>query len=334
MRAIKITILILFLISISIYKTNALTIKIGSIAPERSPWGTALKELAQEWAKITDGKIRLSIYHGGIVGSELDMIRKMRMGILGGASLTNIGITQIYPDIYVLNTPFLFNSDKELNYILDKIRSTFEREVEKKGFKIIIWTMAGWVNLFTKNPVFLPEDLKNHKISFSTATPKMEQAWKKSGYQIIPNELKDMMMALQSGMVNAFYLPPLIAGSGQYFPLAPNMCSLKVSPLLGGIILSNKTWGEIPNQYKKSMLSITNKISERLYKETKKIEQDTIKMMQEHGLVINHVPLDAVGKWRAEAAKGMDVLIGNAFSRKIYSQVLKYLKNYRKNYDK
>ena len=143
MRAIKITILILFLISISIYKTNALTIKIGSIAPERSPWGTALKELAQEWAKITDGKIRLSIYHGGIVGSELDMIRKMRMGILGGASLTNIGITQIYPDIYVLNTPFLFNSDKELNYILDKIRSTFEREVEKKGLRSLFGPWLG-----------------------------------------------------------------------------------------------------------------------------------------------------------------------------------------------
>ena len=66
-----------------------LTIKVGSIAPARSPWDKALRELGREWKKISNGSIRLKIYPGGIAGSEKAMIRKMKIGTLGGAVFTN-----------------------------------------------------------------------------------------------------------------------------------------------------------------------------------------------------------------------------------------------------
>ena len=53
-------------------------------------------------------------------------------------------------------------------------------------------------------------------------------------------------MSLQSGMVEAFYLPPLVAGSGQYFPMAPHMLSLKIAPLVGGMVIVDRIWEKIP----------------------------------------------------------------------------------------
>ncbi|UCH97219.1 MAG: TRAP transporter substrate-binding protein DctP, partial [Candidatus Aminicenantes bacterium] len=207
---------------------EALTIKIGTIVPLRSPWVKELKKLGVEWGKITNGKVEIKIYAGGIAGGEDDMVRKIRMGTLGGAVFSNIGINNIYPDSNVLNIPFLFNSEDELDYVLDKMKSFFEMEIEQKGFKVIAYTKAGWIYFFSKRPVTYPEDLKKHKLSFSTGARAWEEAWKRSGYRVIPGELKDMMMALQSGMVDSFYLHPLLAASGQYFPLAPNMCQLKI----------------------------------------------------------------------------------------------------------
>lgn len=318
-----------FLIGFSALLTAAQTIKIGTIVPLRSPWVKELKKLDLEWRRITNGEVKLKIYAGGIAGDEEDMVRKIRMGVLGGAVFTNRGITHIQSDFYVLNIPFLLKSDKELDYIMAKMTPGIEESIEKKGFKVVIWAKAGWIYFFTKDPVLYPKDLKKHKLSFTTGAPEMEQAWKKSGYHIIPNELKDMMMALQSGMVNAFYLPPLMAASGQYFPFAPNMCSIKIAPLVGGVVISSRIWKRIPDNYKPEMLKVAQTMSDTLLSKTMKLEEEAIVEMKKHKFKINQVPKDAYPLWKAASDKGMDALIGKSFSKEIYETMLKHIEEFR-----
>ncbi len=333
MKMAKHIILLLIIASVLTLPAYSLTIKIGSIAPARSPWDKALRELGREWAKITEGQVKLKIYPGGIAGNQDDMIRKMRMGILGGAVMVNIGLTKLYPDVYALNIPFLITTEDELNYVLDKLKPIYEKGIEEKGFKVIIWSLAGFVHFFTKEPVRYPEDMKKHKLSFTTNEPEMEQAWKKSGYHVVPNDLNDLMMALQSGMVTAFYLPPLVAGSGQYFPLAPNMCSQRIAPLVGGIVLTKSIWEKIPEKYKKEMMDVCFRLADQLYKKTVELEKEAIEEMIKHGLKIVDFPPGAMQKWREASDKGMNELIGKVFSKEIYDLLLHYLEEFRKKND-
>jgi len=311
----------------------SITIKIGSIAPAKSPWDKALRELGREWRSISGGQIKVKIYPGGIAGSEDDMIRKMKVGILGGAVFTNRGLTKIYSDFYVLNLPFTFNSEKEFLHVAGKMNPIFEEGIEKKGYKVVIWSMAGWVHFFSKHKIEYPKDLKRHKLSFTTGEPEREQVWKKSGYQVIPNDMSDLMMGLQSGMVNAFYLPPLVAASGQYFPLAPNMLSLKIAPIYGGIVISKKKWKQIPDKFKPKLMALAQKISIDLKNKTASLEQEAVDTMKKHGLKIHSLPADGMVKWRAAVEKGFKSLINKVFSRQIYEKMIEYLKNFRTNKD-
>ena len=308
---------------------EAQVIKIGSIAPDRSPWNDALKEIGREWESISRGQVKLKIYPGGIAGSEEDMIRKMKVGTLGGAVLTNIGLTKIYPDAFVLSIPFMFHSEEEMAYVMERLNPIFEKQIQEKGFKVIIWTMSGWVNFFSKKPVLYPQDLKKQKLAFSTGEPAMEQAWKKSGYNIVPNDLKDLMMALQSGMVDAFYLPPLIAGSGQYFPLAPHMCSLKIAPLVGGMVIVDKIWQRIPENFKQPMMDVVTRLSDKLAGETADLEKKALDSMKKNGLIIHEPPADSPSQWKEAADKGMDELIGKVFKKEIYEKLQQLLQEYR-----
>jgi TRAP-type C4-dicarboxylate transport system substrate-binding protein len=310
---------------------SAQIIKIGSIAPDRSPWNDALKEIGREWEKITNGQVILKIYPGGIAGDEDDVIRKMKFGTLGGAVLTNIGITDINADAFVLNTPFLFNSEKEMSFVMGRLVPIFEKQNKEKGYQTIIWTMSGWVNFFSKNPVLYPQDLKKQKLSVSTGEPEMEQAWKKSGYHVVPTELKDLMMALQSGMVEAFYLPPLLAGAGQYFPFAPHMNSLKIAPLVGGLVIVNRIWDKIPETYKQPMMAAVQKIQAKLSGKTDALEIEALASMKKNGLIIHEAPTDSLPQWKEAANKGMDELVGKVFSKEIYEKLLQILQEYRQN---
>lgn len=326
MKRIKTIILLLLLPLLC----SAQIIKIGSIAPDRSPWNDALKEIGREWERITNGQVILKIYPGGIAGDEDDMIRKMKFGTLGGAVLTNIGITDINADAFVLNIPFLFNSEKEMDYIMGQLVPIFEKQNREKGYQTIIWTMSGWVNFFSKNPVLYPQDLKKQKLSVSSGEPEMEQAWKKSGYHVVPTELKDLMMSLQSGMVEAFYLPPLLAGAGQYFPFAPHMNTLKIAPLVGGMVIVNRIWEKIPENYKQPMMAAVQKIRATLKGKTDALETEALASMKKNGLIIHEAPADSLPQWKDAASKGMDELVGKKCSKEIYDKLLQMLQEYRR----
>lgn len=312
---------------------QGITIKIGTIAPERSPWGKALQELSRDWLRITQGKVELKLYPGEIAGNEDDMIRKVRMGILGGAALSNRGLKKIYNDIYVLNIPFAIRNDRELTQLLARLKPEFESGIEKNGFKVVIWSTSGWVNFFSKHPIHSPQDVRHLRISFVTGEPLLAQAWKEAGFRVIPNDLKDLMMALQSGMVDSFYLPPMLAASGQYFSQAPHMCDLQVAPLVGAIVIGDQFWKQIPGEFHAPMMQRAREMSDKLYKDTIRLEQEALDTMVKHGLTIHHVEPEEVPAWEEAAEKGMKVLVGKAFSREIYEKFTAILREIREQND-
>jgi TRAP-type C4-dicarboxylate transport system substrate-binding protein len=137
------------------------------------------------------------------------------------------------------------------------------------------------------------------------------------------------MMSLQSGMVDAFYLPPLVAGSGQYFAMAPHMCSLKIAPLVGGLVIVDRIWERIPQNFKGPMMAAVDRVSAKLAGETEALEKKALESMKKNGLIIHEAPADSLAKWKEAADKGMDELVGKVFSKEIYAQLLQTLQEFR-----
>lgn len=305
-------------------------IKIGSIAPSRSPWDKALEKVAREWERISNGTIQVKIYPGGLAGTEIDMIRKMRLGSLQGGVFTSMGMSKIERSVTALNIPLLFHSPEEFNVVFEKVRPALEQKVEEKGFKVVLWTLAGWVQFFTKKPIVNPEDLKKFKISVTDNDPEIEQVWKKMGYEVVPGDFKDLMVQLSSGAVTAAYMPPLLAGSGQFFAVVPHLLTLRLAPLVGGLLLSDKAWASIPTDLRQPLLEAVADASRGLYEETMRLEADAVKMMQDNGLIVHEPTAEALSKWRDAAALGVSDLIGPIFSKEMYDRIVGYLQEFRK----
>jgi len=311
--------------------SGAVVIKIGSIAPDRSPWDKALEKMANDWERLSNGTVQVKIYPGGIAGGEQDMIRKMRLGVLQGGVFSNMGLAKIDHSLTVISIPFLFHSREEFNAVFDQMKPTFEKLIEAKGFKLMFWTLAGWVNFFSKSPVVEPEDLRKLKISVTADFPEIEQIWKGMNYEVVTGD-NDLMIQLQSGAVTALYLPPLVAASGQFFTLASHMLAPSLAPLVGGLLLSDKAWASIPAELHQPFLDATIGAAKGLYDETMALEADAVKMMKDNGLVIHEVPAGAMAKWRQAAQKAVDDLIGSVFSKEIYDQAVGYVQAYRKSH--
>ncbi len=305
-------------------------IKIASIAPERSPWGKALEKVAADWERLSNGAVEVKIFPGSIAGNEQDMIRKIRLGVLQGGVFSNMGLAKIDPSMTVLSLPFLFHSREEFNAVFERLRPSLERTLESKGFKVMLWTLAGWVNFFTKSPVLEPDDLKRAKISVTADFPELEQVWRRMGYEVVTGEANTLMIQLQSGAASGAYLPPLFAASGQYFALVPHMFGPSLAPLVGGLLLSDRAWASIPAELHGPFLEAVAGAAKGLYEETMAVEADAVKMMKENGLVVHDLPAGKLALWHQAADQAIDRLIGPVFSKELYDEVVAYIREYRK----
>lgn len=311
-------------------RARALTIKLGSLAPIGSPWDIGLKKLSAEWNRISGGEIVMKIYPGGIVGDEDDMIRKMRIGQLDAAAITGVGMNRIYNGILAIQLPLFIRNDRELEYVLEKMKPYFEEKLAGKGFKVLIWHTAGWAHFFGKKPIVHPDDLKKQKMWVWDGDPNQLQAWKEQGFQPVPLAATEIMTSLQSGMAEAFTTSPLTAAAYQWFGLAPNMCGMKWAPFLGSIIISNRVWDRIPEKLRPKLMETVRAIGVTLQKEALLADEKAVAIMQNNGLKVNPVPEQMVDQWKLAVDEGFKKIIGKSFEKAAYDKAKAHLEEFRR----
>ena len=307
------------------------TIKLGSVAPANSPWGKALQQLAGRWHKLSDGEVKLKLYMGGIAGDEKDMIRKIRIGQLQAGAVTMLGLTTMAPDVLGLSIPFSIQSEEEFAYVLAKTRPYFESKISQKGFTVLTWSFSGWINLFSKLPVIYPDDLKNQTLGVPSEDAELLDAWRGLGFDAVSVSIPDLMIALQSGRIEALYSPPLLAAAFQWFHFAGHISPLKISPVFGAIIVKKSTWDRVSDEYKPALVQAVQEAERVLYTESKRLEQEALAVMQKHGLVVNPVPRDAKRMWRTIMHSAFSRALAATFSKDFFESLQATISDYRNN---
>jgi len=307
----------------------AQTLKVGTLAPEGSPWHDLLVDIGEKWKVDSGGRVTLHIYPGGVTGDEPDMIRKMRVGQLQAAALTGAGLALIAPEVQALQMPMMFASYDELDYVRDRVAPKLEAAIEKQGFKVLNWGDAGWVRFFAKRPVIRPDDLKPLKIFTWEGDTTYVEAMKEMGYQPVPLAATDIYTALQSGLIDAFPTTAIAALSFQWFGLANHMTDVRWAPLVGALIVSTNAWRSVPDDLKPILARDAADAAIAARAKIRPLEDQAIVAMQAHGLVVHTVPKDALAEWEATARIGDQKIIGKAVPAAMVGEVEHLRDQYR-----
>ncbi len=322
-------VLVAALISISGFNLGALDIKVGSLAPSDTPWEDALVSLANKWQDISDGELEVKIYASGIAGDEADMLRKVRLGDrLQGAALSGTGLNRISSELLVMSLPFFFESYDELEYVMEQVTPYFEDIVSKKGFKLVGWTTAGWVHFFGKKPIVTPQDLKDQKLAVSAEDEEILYTWRAMGFDATPLHTTEVLTGLQTGMVEAFHTPPIVAAVFQWFGVTPHMSNFQIAPLIAGFVVNGRTWRRVSDEYKEELLAVADEALKPLYSEVEELEKEAIQIMKDNGLEISPFPESARQEWLDLVDRGYEKLIGSAVSEETFE----YVKGVRDEY--
>ncbi|MGC3997165.1 MAG: TRAP transporter substrate-binding protein DctP [Anaeromyxobacter sp.] len=218
------------------------TVKLGTLAPQGSTWHDLLREMGQRWEQASGGQVKLRIYPGGAQGSEGEMVRKMGIGQLQAASISNVGMHDVIPEPQGLSVPFLFDDEAQMECAFDKVRPQIEAALDKRGLVAIQWSKIGAIHLFCNQPHRAPSDTASAKIWAWEGDPKSVEAFRLAGLKPVVLSSSDIVPSLQTGMIDCVPNVPLYVLTTRLYDKAPYMMDTPWSYMIGATLVRKDTW--------------------------------------------------------------------------------------------
>lgn len=306
------------------------TVKMATLAPEGSSWHLILKEATEKWKKISNGRVSVIIYPGGVAGDDPDVVRKMKLGTLHAGVLTAVGVAEIDKSVYALGVPMMYASYDEVYSVLEKMRPKLEAGIEKQGFVVLNWADAGWVHFFTQKPVVVPDDLKKLSLFAWANDIDSIEILKGLGFDVRPLPSTEIATALQTGLVSAVGVSPQVAVISQYFHYAKNMTDMNWELLLGAAVIRKSVWDKIPADLHAPLLEAMREAGKKLQDDIRKGGERDVTAMKARGLNVVPVDVKARDAWIKMVESAYSLIRGRIVPAEAFDEALKHRDEYRK----
>lgn len=150
---------------------------------------------------LPDHDLRLLIR--GETGPEELMfgsLRRDRIQIAGGSFA---GIATLVPEIALLSAPFLFDSEDEVDFVMDRyMLGAFRELFVAVGLQLLHWSEVGWVNLYGRQRLISPASARNRRVRASASIAS--QAFiREIGADTITMPFSEVLPSLQTGLIDA-----------------------------------------------------------------------------------------------------------------------------------
>ena len=305
-------------------------IRLGTLVPKGSPWEQILLNMGEEWKKASGGKVQLVIYPGGEQGDEPEMVQKLRIQKLQAVALSGAGLSGIDAAVSALQIPMMLASYEEVDYVRDRISDRLEKGLAQRGFIVLNWGDAGWVHFFTKQPAMYPDEIRKMKLCVLQGDNSTFELYKMHGFRPVSLAATDILTGLQTGLIDAFQSPPLVALSNQWFGGAKNMLDIPFAQLAGATVISKSVWDKIPAPVQKEMMQSGRAAGVALRQEIRKAEAASIPLMQQFGMNVVHPDAKALADWRQLSESIWPKLRGSMVPADLFDQVKRLRDEYRK----
>ena len=303
-------------------------LKIATIAPDGSSWMNALKKADRIIRKRTNDRVQMRFYAGGILGDEEITLKKIRLGQIDGALFTSDGLSNIYSDLRVTEVPFLFSGYKAVDYVMKNMKSYFDEGFEKQGFTMLGWSEVGFVYLMGTKPLARIDDIKGLKVWLLSDSDIARSLFHELGFSTVSLKITDVLVGLQTGLVDVVYNSPLGAIALQWFTKIKYLTKLEMAYAAGGLVVKSKKLNGISPEDRATVKQVAEMCMDELKAKTRSDNEEALKIMANEGVqIITPEPKD-VARFREIANRAVESVDTGLLSKNTLERVRELLKKF------
>jgi len=304
-------------------------LKVATLAPEGSAWMRVFEKVNNELKSKTEDTLKMRAYPGGVMGDDQAVLRKMRIDQIQIAGVTILGLGSISRDIQVLGAPFLFRNYDEVDYVLARITGRLESLFKEKGYVMLGWPEIGFIYMMSNKPVASLEAIRGAKVWMPEGDPVSQVVFHKAGVSPIPLGISDVLLALETGLVDVVYSPPLAAIALQWFTKIKYITRVPLSYALGGVVMTRKAFERIPQNHQETLKEIFCENIAALSAQTRRDNEEALRVMEREGIQSVQLSPQELARFQKIAWEATEEIAGKVFRAEILQEVRTYLNEMR-----
>ncbi len=290
---------------------------------------TSMRAIDEELRKTTHNEVGIKLYPNMSMGDETDVIRKIRLGQINGGGFTGFGLGEILPEIRVLELPYIFDNDEEIDYAVGKMTPYFRERLAEKGFVLLGWADVGWIYFMAQKPVASPKDLKSLNVWMWQGDPLAKAFYTELGKAPVALSVTDVRLSLQTGMIDAVYGSPLATLVLQWFTKLKYISDIPFTNAVGAVLIDKKSFDGLSEAHKKALVEVSEKHLKTLLTQTRSDNQDAYQRLQKEGLISVTSTQTQRDEMRAIGLRVHERLAGDLYPREVLEKLRGAVNEYR-----
>ncbi len=257
------------LLSVSSPVVLAKTIKIATFSPEGTFWMKHMRVGAKEIKEKTQGRVKFKFYPGGVMGNDDNVLRKIRIGQLHGASVTVGTLSHTTPDVTLYGLPYLFSSLDDAVEVRKVTDPMLNKEIEKNGFVNFGFAQGGFSYLMSNKPIRSLDDLRERKSWIPEKSEVGLSIYRYIGVTPISLPLSDVLTGLQTGLIDTIVTSPIGALALQWHTHVQYVTDQPISYLAAMLIIDKKTFKKLSETDQKIVRDVMENVYRRIDEKNK-----------------------------------------------------------------
>lgn len=287
----------------------AKTFKIATISPDGLSWMKRLREGVEEIEERTEGRVKFKIYPGGVQGDDYTVLRKMRIGQLHGGVVAASALTRFYPDLQVYNLPLIFRETDEVDYVRNRMDDRIIDGLEDGGIVSFSLIETGFAYILTVKPIEHLDDLKKVKAWVPEGDPIAARLVQSFDISPIPLNLTDVLAGLQTGLVDAVAVPPIVALALQWHNQVNYVVDLPLMYIYSMMMLDGKAFNSISESDRKVVTEVMNDLFEEIDRQNRADNREAFQALLNQGIELIEPDPAEVDAWRKQATTAIQELV-------------------------
>lgn len=322
--------LVTFLFLLLAAPAAAVTLKLGTLAPEGSAWMNEMRRGAAEIKERTAGRVEFKLYGGGVMGNEKSMLRKIRIGQLHGGAFTGGGLAEIYPEMSLYGLPLLFDSLAEIDAVRAEFDPLLRAGLEKQGFASFGFAEGGFALLMGNRPIARLDDLKGQKLWVPEGDTVTSAVMEELGLSPISLPISDVLTGLQTGLVHIVGVSPIGALAFQWHTKVKYVTDAPMAYLCAVLIIDRKVYDQIDEADRQVVREVMERVYRGFNQQNRADEAVAVATLRKQGLSFVTPQPGEVALMRERAEMAIARLgAEGAFSPEFYRRIVSLLKERR-----
>jgi len=308
----------------------ATVLKIATIAPEGSEWMVEHRAAATKLKELTDGRVTLKFYGGGVMGNDRKVLRKIRIGQLQGAAFTTSGLAERYPDIVLYGMPFVFRSQDEVDFVRQKLDADLMQGLEEAGFVSFGFAGGGFANFMSRDPITNHASLEGKKIWVPDGDVISFTALESMNLSPVVLPLSDVLTGLQTGLLDVIVTPPVGALLLQWYTTVKYINPLPIAYTIGLLAIESRAFERIDAADQEVVRDVLSSVYLRLDEINRRDNIEAQEALLANGLQMVEINQEDIPYWREVAAKTNERMWNESGAKpELYEKLMSLLDEYR-----